>query len=644
MDRVTRYPIFGIPDSPRVTGQVSDEDTSYSFHLVGVGSEETDWGQDETPVWSIDHGVRLDTAKAGKSHSLRAIPGSLSSQPFYRNNKDKEMKADHLDDARDAFPGQPRDLERERQTVIQGQVVRKRGTVATLRGTPDQVGEAPGHTLSMPPEEQVVATEQIDFLAARQQFLSLERANTRPLQGTPHMPRITEVPKASDGPHLANGYGVPTRPQVEPVSLEAWKARNSPAVLSSRTVATTSGRPVVSLQPAQETPIEREIRLAQEREADLREQRGLQRAAGHQELVEIPTRPLLANVSLTVAPRRDRGRPSLYVQRDMVQEIQREENHRREGLQGVRPATPDWSSSDPQPALRRAFSSDSILDLVPDARAAEPAPEVRRISRIPPSAYEPYLSAGTAQPASSGGPAKPGGSSAGKVKAAVSPKATWSQRQGSEPSKPAGAKHGLLACPQGPPQASAGVVRREYFLLRPLRFRVPEVPQEAEVPQARGWEAAGAPAWRRHRSQSSELLEREVESVLRREREVAEERRSALFPEVFSPPPTDEGSEEDSRSSSRASGITGSYSVSESPFFKPVHLHSGLVWTVDTESPEALPDSASWQKTKGHQGYAGINPSDRVNLEVLDATRVIRHKNVMAERWEARLYNGECDD
>ena len=53
-----------------------------------------------------------------------------------------------------------------------------------------------------------------------------------------------------------------------------------------------------SPEPLKETPIEREIRLAQEREADLREQRGLQRATSHQELVEIPARLLLSKVSL----------------------------------------------------------------------------------------------------------------------------------------------------------------------------------------------------------------------------------------------------------------------------------------------------------------------------------------------------------
>lgn len=41
-------------------------------------------------------------------------------------------------------------------------------------------------------------------------------------------------------------------------------------------------------------------------------------------------------------------------------------------------------------------------------------------------------------------------------------------------------------------------------------------------------------------------------------------------------------------------GITGSYSVSESPLFTPIHLHSGLVWKV--EAPED--SSPPGQKTR----------------------------------------------
>lgn len=43
-------------------------------------------------------------------------------------------------------------------------------------------------------------------------------------------------------------------------------------------------------------------------------------------------------------------------------------------------------------------------------------------------------------------------------------------------------------------------------------------------------------------------------------------------------------------------GIMGSYSVSESHFFTPIHLHSGLVWTADSPA-----EAASGQRMKKEQ-------------------------------------------
>lgn len=689
MDRVTRYPIFGIPHSSRMAGVAFDGDTSYTFELVGVGPTASFWSQDETPAWPTDHEASLEMTRTGTSRSLRVFPGRMAPwPPCPQDNEDEEVKAYHLE-ARDTPPWQPQNLERERQAVIRGQAVRKGGTVATLRGASDhREPRGPSRPQSMPLEENEIDREQIDFLAVRQQFLNLEQANPPPgaahanarvLQspqskvahaktgvsrnaplGVAHVnsevpqspqpkvahvnavasqnspPRASQASKALSRPPLANGYVLPVKPQVKEVVTEEKRVHPLPTRSVAQALEDPGSRSrEESPEPLKETPIEREIRLAQEREADLREQRGLQRATSHQELVEIPARLLLSKVSLAAAPRRDRGRPSLYVQRDIAQESQREEDHRREGLQVGRASTPDWSSEGPQPRLRRVHSSDSILSPTPDAHAASLAPEVRKVSRIPPDAYQPYLSPGTPPGESPASHAycRPSNLSADEARPVGSPKAAGSQRHPSESSaKPSGLKQ---EPPRGPLHASRGVLRQEYFHLRPLRFRVPDEPERAEAPRVWGWEVAGAPALRLQKSQSSELLEREVENVLRREREMAEERRSALYPEVFS----DECCDHDSRSSSRKSSITGSYSVSESHYFTPIHLHSDLVWTVEAPAKDALQ-----QKKKKEQWYAGINPLDDVNSEILEATRVTRHRNAMAERWEAGIYASEDED
>ena len=582
MDRVTRYPIFSIPHSPRVAGMALKGDTSYTFELVGVGSVASDWGQDEPLAWPADHKASLETAQTGTSLSLRVFPGQLAPRlPCLEDDEEEEVKAYHLE-ARDTPPWWPRDLEWERRVVIQDQAVRKSGTVAMLHGTPDH-GEpgSPGRPQSTPLEENMIDTEQIDFLAARRQFMSLEQTNPPPgvaharagvprdpppgvthaRAGVPRdpSPGASQASKALNGPPLVNGYVVPVKPEAKEVVTEEERVHGLPARSGAQALDDPgSWCQEGSPEPAKETPIEREIRLAQKREAELREQRGLRRAASHQELLEIPARPLLSKVSLAAAPRPHRGRPSLYVQRDIAQESQREEDHRREGLQVGRASISDWFSEDPRPILRRVHSSDSILSPTPDASAASPTPEVRKVNRIPPDAYQPYLSPRMppGEPPASHTYRKPSGLSADEARPAGSPKATGSQRHPSGSSaKPSSTKQ---EPPRGPLRANRGVVRWEYFRLRPLRFGVPEEPEKAEAPRVWGWEVAGAPALRLQKSQSSELLEREVESVLRREREVAEERRSALYPEVFSPPP-DECCDQESRSSSRASGEAGSW-------------------------------------------------------------------------------------
>ncbi|XP_051698266.1 mitotic interactor and substrate of PLK1 [Oryctolagus cuniculus] len=614
MDSVTRHPIFGIP---RVTGLALDEGASYTIQLVDVGPEASGWSQGEPQAWPRDHQAQLqDTGSRGASYGLRAFPGQPSPRPLYleEEEEEEELRAYYLE-ARGARPRQLRDLEQERWAVVQDQAVRRSGTVATLQGTPDHGDpRPPGRPPTAQQEDSSVDREQIDFLAAREQFLSLEQANA----GVPRtpLPRVSTAPKALNGPLLANGY-VPGQPLAKEVVREDQSIRGlSSGPRAQGTAGAGPGSLAESSEPPKETPIEREIRLAQEREAALRAQRGLQPAGGPQELVQVPSRPLLTSVSLSEAPRRDRRRPSLYVQRDLVQETQREEDHRRQGRQAGRAATPDERGADHRAGLRRVLSSDAILSPTPDARAADPPPEVRRVNRIPPDAYQPYLNSGgpPLEFSAFGVPRKPAGRSSQETKV-VAPTMT--------PPGP-GAQR------TEPPGQPGPAVRSEYFLLRPLRFRAPE------EPLAWGREAETPPAWRLQRSQSSELLEREVERVLRREREVEQERDRARAAAGRSPP-ADERRGPGSRSSSWASGITGSYSVSESPTVSPVHLHSDLVWTA-----EAPGDQAPRQRRK--EWYAGINPSDGINSEVLGATRVTRHKNALAERWEAGIYASGDED
>ncbi|XP_030153482.1 mitotic interactor and substrate of PLK1 [Lynx canadensis] len=630
MDRVTRYPIFGIPHSPRVGGLGLEEGTGHTFELVDAGPAASGWDRNKPRALPADREAGPNAAGPKASRSPCAFLGRPAPWRLGREGDEKEEAKARRRHPRDARPTRPRSLEREHQALREGR---------PAHGDPG----SPGQARSGPPEEHVVDREQINFPAARRQFLSLEQAGAAAAQNLPARaapacapPAVGQASTASGGLPPASGCAVPPKPRGRgAVSGGKGGAGGLPAAPGARAAGGRGPRSRAgSPGPPGETPLEREIRRAQEREADLREQRGLRQAASQQEMVEMPARPLLSKVGLASAPRRDRGRPSLYVRRDLVRETQREEDHRREGLKLGEPSAPARAALGPQPGPRKALSSDPVLGLAREDGPARPAPAGRKEDRgIPADALQPHLRPGSprlACPAlhASG---RPGGLSAAEAEAVGSPQATGSPRHLLESSgKPAGAKPQCSKPREGPPPAKRGVIRQEHFCLRPLRFRVPDGPLQAAAPRVPGWEGGGILASTLQRSQSSELLEKEVESVLQREREVAEERRQALFPEVFSPPPNgddDDDEPDGSRSSSAASGVTGSYSVSESHFFTPIHL-SGVA-------------GAPKQTKRKEPRYASLSASDHINSEVLEATRVTRHTNAKARCWEARIYANE---
>lgn len=637
MDRVTRRPLFGAPYQARISGLALDVDRSHTYELVGSGHESSPWEQDEWRAGSGDPRTELDIAGAGSTYRRWTFQeGQWAPQtPWIKVDKEEEVKA-HFRGA--PTDGSPRPIDRELWGSPQGQEMRGRNM------SMEQWASTSGESRNPKPaasEENAVDREQIDFQAARKQFLSLENSNS----GVPPapqfkgaVPQVSQIPKAWNRPPEAKDKVVaPAKPPRKmSTTTEVQRAHTSwshgaAAPWAQEATPTPQEKPEVP-----ETPIEREIRLALEREEALREQRGLRRATSHQELVQIPARPpLLMHLDLRPDARPERRRASLYVLRDLEQETQREAEHRRDGLQLGRASTPDSPPESPSPALRRAWSSDSLLDApsrspsIPDADTG-----VRKVNRIPPDAYHPFLNPSPPRfegVRASSSACSPG--SAAQVSKAQAPGARGSVLESrkfwstNEESNGQGSR--------GPRRSDGAVVKKSYFFLRPLRFGVPDVPPGEKAPHVQALQD-DTPAWRRYRSQSSELLEKEVESVLRRERELVQERLSLLYPEVFSTTPDFGENDHESRSSSRASGTTGSYSFSEPVSFTPTRLNSSLVWTAEA------PAEASRRK---EQWYAGLNPSDHINSEqVLESTRVPRRQNLMAKRWEAGIYVSEDED
>ncbi|XP_031804136.1 mitotic interactor and substrate of PLK1 [Sarcophilus harrisii] len=891
MDRVTRYPIFNIPHSSRVSDLSTDLESHYTFDVVKVESMSPSWDKDirgmdsggqsfrfdpeetsalrvvtvtqeivpmshlvkktqhvvtdnysakrPTPSW--ERKTQREVVKVGPNYSLRAWPGER--QPgrlFSQEEEEGEQQLYLLGPGENAFPKGMEDFEREREAVIRGQVVKRSTTVATRWSSQEELdGFHPGQgpsSISASDSDSVIDTDQINFLAARQQFLNLEKltASSQPAQKPTASSQPAQKPRektmqptviqtdagqsisssGSGRAGLTNGHTVSIRDDAEEVRSGLHTLAPSSRSISVDHLSVSSVDDALTLVSAEgpelvpcdegpkETPIEREIRRAQEREADLRQQRGLQQSGSQAELVEIPIRPLLSTVNLTFTSTakkgKDKGRPlSLYIQREIALDTKREEDHRQQaGLSelisdGRTASTPNQRAKDSEfPKIRRVQSSDSILSLTSDTHPKEANLEGKKISRIPLKAYQPYLnphstkkefpskefpSYSSYKPGSSLGSGHLTMSSRWEQGVTTPPPSsrkvswreeqvkeqpwqsqtptwreeqvreqswksqtptwreeqvreqswksqtpTWREEQFREQSwksqtpswreeqvreqpwqsqTPTWREEQIREKPwksqtstwreeqvreqpwksqtsttqrqepwRSPPQkitqkawdaqervagdASRGVVLRDYFHLRPMKLKFTFIPGPEKVSapkQERVWQPKisvkeeATIHTKPLRSQSSSLLEMEIQNVLQRERELEEERRNALFPEVFSPTEemeqTFEWEDSHSRHSSVASGITGSYSLSESPTFSPVCFHSNLVWKVTDQSPG---QDKSWKKRD--VGYAGLDTSDTVDLEIMEATRVTRHKNYLAARWEAGMYACEDED
>ncbi|XP_074158032.1 mitotic interactor and substrate of PLK1 isoform X2 [Sminthopsis crassicaudata] len=480
MDRVTRYPIFNIPHSSRVSDLPTDLESHYTFDVVKVESMSPSWDEDisgmdsggqsfqfdpektsalrvvtitqetvptshlvkkmqhvvidnysaerQTPSW--ERKTQTEVVKVGPTYSLSAWPGERQPGRLYSQEEEEEEQQLYLlSPGENVFPKGTKDFEREREAVIRGQVVKRSTTVATRWSSQEELdrlhpGQGPSSTSD---SDSVIDTDQINFLAARQQFMNLEKltASSQPAQ----KPRGRMVQQAviqadvgqsisssgSTRARLTNGHTVSIRNDAEETRSDLHFLAPSSRSISMDHLSVSSVDDALTLvseegpelvpcdEGLKETPIEREIRRAQEREDDLRQQRGLQRSGSQDELVEIPIRPLLSKVNLIFTPTakkgKDKGRPSsVYIQREIALNTKREEDHRQQaGLSellsdGSRASTPNQLARDSEfPKIRRVQSSDSILSLTSDTHPTEANLEGKKISRIPLEAYQPYL-------------------------------------------------------------------------------------------------------------------------------------------------------------------------------------------------------------------------------------------------------------
>ncbi|NWW73081.1 MISP protein, partial [Climacteris rufus] len=588
-------------------------------------------------------------------------------------------------------PEKARELEDERKEVIRSQVMRKSSTIAERWSSVDELssistgagsqGEG-RHTGSVPTsfalyfdksslgraptpvDPENIDTEQINFSAARQQFLMLEKTNPGSFfsPGQQAMsPRPESVTKVSReewySPEMATkatrGYGS---------GSASSQSRPDKSVYQTFNVDLRAGSDGLGKETkvSNETPIEREIRMAMEREENLWKERGIQRLTSSSELVEIQTKPVL-NIHASPGPGRkgkDKGRASLYVQREIEQETKREEDLKRQGrLLGAY----DRGTQQELDERRRVFEQEEAPPQKPTPlkRAEERRSWVKEFVVEQPSSPSPVED-------TRGGISIPSYTASIAHFQLSQPRFAASERSQEQPSvsqraSASASKWGSDDSWGGnlpgstPSPTSTAVLPREYLSLslwKPKVSFVEDMGTQSPLRREDGREEQYQ--LRTWKPQTSALIEEEIRSDLQREEELQEQRRRRLM-DTYGDGAPQEGSR--SRHSSAASGASGSYSVSGSPASSPASHQTGILGLISSFTPlrvtsssqgsaETLtPDSSHSspfeerrKRVKEDGKYAGIEPVDKVNTEVVESTRVFRHKSIMAQRWEAGQY------
>ncbi|NXG38446.1 MISP protein, partial [Dromaius novaehollandiae] len=529
-------------------------------------------------------------------------------------------------------PEKAKELEDERREVIQSQVMKKSSTMAEKWSSMDELSSInPGSgsqgggrhkgsftssfavyfdkpsqgRAATPVDPENIDTEQINFSAARQQFLMLERTNPdsifspRQQAMSPKPESVTRISAQEwHGPETAaktaRGYSSPGAPGQSRTDKTVYQVYNTSYKAPAKDEMRTSN----------ETPIEREIRLAMEREENLWKERGIQRLTSSSELVEIQTKPLLS-VSVSPLPARkgkDKGRTSFYVQREIEQETKREEDLKKEGRllglydrgtqqelderkkvfqQEEAPPAPQqtaspWKADEYRSSWINGFaleqSTGHSFSPTQDARGGK-APPNYTVKLTQFQAHQPRFAAAAGEK-SGDEPLMYDRASAGANKWASED--SWGGRLPG-----AAQRSGSTLSP-----VDTGVLRKEYFSLpfwKPKVSFVDNMGTQSPLRRERGLEGEGGQeeqyTLRTWKPQTLVLIEKEIQSDLQREEELQEQRRRRQLIDGYSLVSSSSFPKESSHSrlsSQTASGVSGSYSVSESPVFAPASHQMGI--------------------------------------------------------------------
>ncbi|XP_065601960.1 mitotic interactor and substrate of PLK1 isoform X1 [Cyrtonyx montezumae] len=719
MDRVTRHLVFQYPhtrdQNDSYHGDASADGDDDIFGSSQYSSQKENGYEQKirlkSPSYFLESGKdmwspspdresHLEVVRSGNLYDLRAYRGERKPSKLYEDDEPGPYRMQPPN----ISPEKAKELEDKRREVIRGQVVRKSSTMAEKWSSMDELSSiaaggqghgvpgsfaiyfdkaSPGRAVT-PVDPESIDREQINFSAARQQFLMLEKSSPGALHSPGHTtsPRPEVVGRSSrqEGhspdtvTKVERGRGDTTGPgqggmdqniytvysvQHQGSGKEGYARGKGDTNVSHPTgralLARASSRDDLdsglgemysggsagyssngsdvpnglrdvrdgggSAEGSGETPIEREIRRALEREESLWKERGMQRLTSSSELVEIQTKPLL---SLHTAPAqgrkgKDKGRASFNVQREIEKETKREEDLRR---QGRLPGLYDRGTAQELGELRRVFEQEE------------------------PPTQQPSSGRWAAERPRSSGDGLVDGTRPGK--ALSIPAVTLPHRRGRDEYERASAGSRAREDSAGgrlPGPTPSPVLRREHFALSFWQPRISisdgmgtRSPARRELSPDGEHGREEQYTLRTWRPQRSALIDEEIRSDLQREEELQEQRRRRLMDGGDGP------SRDSSRSrhSSAASGASGSYSVSGSPV--PAPQQPGVLGLVASFTPLRLscsdspgPDSVFCSPTEERRRRR------REEGKVVESTRVVRHRSAMGQRWESGQLSTDSD-
>ncbi|KAK1152378.1 mitotic interactor and substrate of PLK1 isoform X1 [Acipenser oxyrinchus oxyrinchus] len=731
--------------------------------------------------------------EAGKTEAWRTSPEREAKLATLRRENGFEVRA-YQEEKRPEklFPGEDneesrykvpvhsleKEIECDRRDIIRTQAPKKNPIFAEQWSSLEELDLARTLNNSSPPEEMSlyysplpprqgssidvepgsVDTEQINFSAARQQFLLMEKSNQSPFLQSPRQP-LQMMPKSVQDSPLLEGstikaikvhYDSPgesspihgqhqgpvkdvafTMKRVgaeDQINKNKWQhyvtfsfddldsglgdfsgdygaGYTSDGSLSNELSSTPdTGR--ISKSKS-ETPIEREIRINQEREERLRQERGISRT-NLVEMVDIKTKPVLSQASSANSPvvsrSKEKGRVSFFVQREIERETRREEDLHHEGKA---PGLYDHGTPQELEERKKIFElqADDIPVIPNRMNISGKLIEARKSEEPKKAVPEAVLPAEGKTTAStenfSAGPCCPHRHPDEPVRELISqtpvhvvkkgsitqvqdeakvaePKAKWEtfqphqetfepQTSSREPQLYPGSRWGVKDSPglsDGRNSSELSGLRNASGLgvsddLKPHQRALPELFN-----------------LRSRKLSTPDVIRQEIEEDLKREKDLRRLRWSTTIA-----PSVDLG--QDTVDNQAPATTTRNLSTGKlEALVTPITVPSSQSLTLRTPGVSMVtaqpwaappwPESPSTPRSSGQPGqgtsfkgltetllgdfeerrikmkreegkYAGIEPSDDVNNEVLEATRVTRHKNSRALLWEAGLYSNEAE-